>query len=80
MTRHIILDSTALAIISHPAQSAPVISITQWAADCLLAGHKIYVPEVIDYAIRREFYNTELVLRGASDSLRQKFSDLGFRL
>jgi len=31
-----------------------------------------------DYPVRREFCNTALVLRGASDSLRKKFSALGF--
>jgi len=32
------------------------------------------------YPIRREFFNTELVLRGASDILRKKFAMLGFKL
>ena len=33
-----------------------------------------------NYPIRREFFNTELVLRGASDSLRAKFVSLGFKI
>ncbi|HUJ11794.1 MAG TPA: 4-phosphoerythronate dehydrogenase PdxB [Verrucomicrobiae bacterium] len=33
-----------------------------------------------EYPIRREFFNTTLVLRGASDSLRSKFSALGFKI
>ena len=33
-----------------------------------------------EYGIRREFFNTKLVLRGAGASLRQKFAALGFRL
>jgi erythronate-4-phosphate dehydrogenase len=33
-----------------------------------------------DYPMRREFFNTELVLRGASDALRQKFAALGFKM
>jgi erythronate-4-phosphate dehydrogenase len=32
-----------------------------------------------EYPVRREFFNTELALRGASDELRKKFSALGFR-
>jgi erythronate-4-phosphate dehydrogenase len=32
------------------------------------------------YPVRREFFNTELVLRGASESLRKKFAALGFKL
>ena len=33
-----------------------------------------------EYGIRREFFNTKLTLRGAGESLRQKFATLGFRL
>jgi len=32
------------------------------------------------YPVRREFFNTELVLRGASEELRKKFAALGFKL
>jgi len=32
------------------------------------------------YPVRREFFNTKLTLRGAGESLRQKFAALGFRL
>jgi erythronate-4-phosphate dehydrogenase len=33
-----------------------------------------------DYPIRREFFNTGLVLHGASDALRQTFAALGFKM
>jgi erythronate-4-phosphate dehydrogenase len=33
-----------------------------------------------EYPVRREFFNTELTLRGAGESLRQKTAALGFRL
>jgi erythronate-4-phosphate dehydrogenase len=33
-----------------------------------------------NYPIRRDFFNTEVVLRGAADSLRQKAAALGFRM
>lgn len=52
--RHIILDSSPLGLISNPAKTSEVIDITQWIVDCLAAGYKIYIPEVIDYEIRRE--------------------------
>jgi erythronate-4-phosphate dehydrogenase len=32
-----------------------------------------------EYPVRREFFNTELVLRGASEELRTKFAALGFK-
>jgi len=71
---HIFLDSSPLGLISNPAQSVEVVDITKWAKRCLAEGHKIYVPEVIDYEIRRE-----LVRSGKTagvrklDSLRQTF-------
>jgi len=33
-----------------------------------------------EYPIRREFFNTKLTLQGASESLKEKFAALGFRL
>jgi predicted nucleic acid-binding protein len=54
MTRHIILDSFPLGAISHPKPGAEAIAVTRWAASCTAAGHEIYIPEVIDYEIRRE--------------------------
>jgi hypothetical protein len=51
MTRHILLDSFPLGALSRPAL---VVGIFQWTRDCQAAGHEIYVPEVIDYELRRE--------------------------
>jgi hypothetical protein len=33
-----------------------------------------------EYPIRREFFNTELVLHGASEALRVKSAALGFKM
>lgn len=52
--KHILLDSSPLGTLSNPAQTPEVIAISLWAADCDDADHKLYVPEVIDYEIRRE--------------------------
>jgi predicted nucleic acid-binding protein len=54
VTRHIVLDSSPLSALSLPAISAGAVAITQWSRSCLAAGHRIYVPEVIDYELRRE--------------------------
>jgi len=51
VTRHILLDSYPLGALSHPK---PDVGVTQWVAACRAARHEIYVPEVIDYEIRRE--------------------------
>jgi predicted nucleic acid-binding protein len=51
---HIFLDSSPLGLLSKPTANAEVAAITQWAMNCLAAGHRIYIPEVIDYELRRE--------------------------
>jgi predicted nucleic acid-binding protein len=54
VTRHILLDSAPLGLLSNPVRTVDVTAISDWVTDCLAAGHKIYIPEVIDYEIRRE--------------------------
>ncbi len=54
MTRHIILDSSPLGLLANPAANAEVFAISQWSRACIAAGHHLYIPEVIDYELRRE--------------------------
>lgn len=54
MTLHIVLDSGPLGLLSNPAGTAEVQAITKWSTACTVAGHRLYVPEVIDYELRRE--------------------------
>ena len=54
MSRHIVLDSSPLGLLTNPSGSGEVIAINQWGRACLAAGHHLYVPEVIDYELRRE--------------------------
>lgn len=54
MTRHIVLDSSPLGLLTNPSGSIEVLAINQWGRSCLAAGHRLYVPEVIDYELRRE--------------------------
>jgi predicted nucleic acid-binding protein len=51
---HILLDSSPLGVLSRPARTAEGIALTDWSTACLAAGHLLYVPEVIDYEVRRE--------------------------
>jgi hypothetical protein len=39
MSRHILLDSSPLGLLSNPARTPDVIAITQWSISCLAAGH-----------------------------------------
>ena len=52
--RHILLNSYPLSLASAPARVAVATAVTNWTVACLAAGHKIYIPEVIDYELRRE--------------------------
>jgi hypothetical protein len=54
LTRHIVLDSTPLGPLSKPTDSVEVLAIGAWGRALLAAGHQIYIPEVIDYELRRE--------------------------
>jgi predicted nucleic acid-binding protein len=55
MSRHILLDSAPLSALCLPViKGAPHSPMVQWSRACLAAGHSIYVPEVIDYELRRE--------------------------
>ncbi len=51
---HIFLDSYPLSLASAPARNPDAVALTDWMEDCLAAGHEIYLPEVIDYELRRE--------------------------
>lgn len=49
--------------------------------DAALRGHVQDFDKLrADYAIRREFFNTQLILHGAPDALCQKFVSLGFKM
>jgi len=61
---HIVLDSSPLSDLSLPVRGPTGTAINQWAMNCIAAGHTIYIPEVIDYELRRE-----LLRAGKSDSI-----------
>lgn len=63
---HILLDSHPLGLASAPARNAEAIAFDNWTTACLDAGHKIYIPEVIDYELRRE-----LLRAGKTNSVRK---------
>lgn len=59
MTRHIVLDSSPLSALALPAKSTGAVAIARWSRVCLAAGHRIYIPEVIDYELRRELLRVD---------------------
>lgn len=77
MSRHILLDSSPLGLLFHPARNADTIAIVEWTADCLAAGHHVYIAEVIDYEVRRELLRAGKTNSiAALDSLKATFDYL----
>jgi len=62
----VFLDSHPLSTLADPNVTPTVAAITHWALSLLAAGHRIYVPEIIDYELRRE-----LVRAGKAAGLRE---------
>lgn len=62
----VFLDSHPLSILADPKVSPTVSAITAWAISLVAAGHRVYVPEVIDYELRRE-----LIRAGKAASIRE---------
>ena len=77
MILHILLDSYPLGLLSTPVRSNATVPVANWTADCVEAGHEIYIPEVIDYELRRELLRAK---KNSSittlDSLRTYFNFL----
>src|SRR5438552_1672480 len=71
---YILLDSSPLSLLASPMRSADVLAINLWATAHLAAGHQIYVPEVIDYELRRELLRTGKIASVARlDRLKSQF-------
>jgi predicted nucleic acid-binding protein len=54
MTRVIILDTGPLGLLTNPKKTPEPRAITQWALDLIAAGHRLIVPAIADYEVRRE--------------------------
>lgn len=54
MTKKIILDSGPLGLIVHPKGSKESEKCTKWLQSGLRKGFKVYIPEIVDYELRRE--------------------------
>ena len=54
MKRLLILDSGPLGLLTHPQRSAEVMAITDWVAESLRDGTRIFVPAIVYYEVKRE--------------------------
>ena len=77
MSKHILLDSQPLGLISTPMRGSAPTAITRWTRTCLAAGHEIYIPEVIDYELRRELLRAQKTISAQElDGLKSIFNFL----
>lgn len=54
MSRVILLDAGPLGLLTNPKKTPETRAITQWAIDIMAAGHRLMVPAIADYEVRRE--------------------------
>ena len=54
MSRFIVLDSGPLGLLTHPQRNAEVVAIAEWTSRCLLTGHRVIIPAIVYYELRRE--------------------------
>jgi hypothetical protein len=54
MSRAIILDTGPLGLLTNPRKTSETRAITRWALDIMMAGHRLIVPAIADYEVRRE--------------------------
>jgi predicted nucleic acid-binding protein len=54
VSRFLVLDSGPLGLLTHPQRNAEVVAIAEWLSQCLLSGHRIIVPAIVYYELRRE--------------------------
>lgn len=54
MNRFLVLDSGPLNLITHPQHNSEVVAITEWVSPCVLGGHRVIVPAIIYYELKRE--------------------------
>lgn len=59
MSRFLVLDSGPLGLLTHPQRNAEVVGINDWLWRCLLKGHRVIVPAIIYYELRRELLRAE---------------------
>ncbi len=70
----IVLDSGPLGYLCNPSDSKPARNAAAWARSHLERGHRLVVPEISDYEVRRE-----LVRASLGDALR-RLDELGVGL
>ena len=54
MNQTILLDSGPIGLVTNPKLSTEGVACANWLQSMISTGHRIIIPEIIDYEIRRE--------------------------
>ena len=54
MTRVVLLDSAPLGILTAPPRKPSIRACSRWLGGLIAAGHRVILPEITDYELRRE--------------------------
>ena len=54
MSRFLFLDSGPLGLLTHPQRNTEVVAIADWLSRCLLRGHRVIIPAIVYYELKRE--------------------------
>lgn len=57
----ILLDSTTLGVLTHPARKSEHVFCREWAKKMVKGGVHVFVPEITDYEIRRELLRADKI-------------------
>ena len=55
----IVLDAGPLGLVTNPRRSEQSIACLRWVQAALALGHRVIVPEIADYEVRRELLRAE---------------------
>jgi predicted nucleic acid-binding protein len=70
----VVLDSSPLGLLAAPSRISLAAACDAWATSLLAAGHRVFLPEIADYEIRRELLRLRAVRRIARlDGFRSRF-------
>jgi hypothetical protein len=54
MSLTVFLDSSPLSVLSNPKRPPETVKVLAWAVAMQRAGHRLIVPAIADYEVRRE--------------------------
>lgn len=61
MTAIILLDAGPLGLVTNPKRTTQTVACRKWLQAIIAAGHRVIIPEITDYEVRRELLRAKKV-------------------